>query len=177
MTRPRMVLLPEWMLSRPFTDERTFLPSSWIPYTALFPSGRVFALDPGWLKPSIITGSVMSGSNSLSRIVWRPEPGISKLIMSGPGWLLAAWIAARSVHRLKTRWVQKPKSISPGVSTVMIDVSTSPTAIRAENSEVLPWGSVAVAVAVITRRSATLAGSVIEKGAKPSEPVVTGAVP
>jgi hypothetical protein len=51
---------------------------------------------PGWVYPSIITGSVMASKAVAGCIVCGPAPGISKSIVSKPGFVFAWLIASRS---------------------------------------------------------------------------------
>ena len=44
---------------------------------------------PGWVKPSIVTGSVISGSSDVGEIVTGPEP-MAKRIVSAPPPALAS---------------------------------------------------------------------------------------
>jgi hypothetical protein len=67
---------------------------------ALVPLVRVFAEAPGWVKPSMITGSPMM----LGRLVWgemvfTPVPGMSNSMVSSPATALASLMAALRVHR------------------------------------------------------------------------------
>ena len=48
---------------------------------------------PGWLNPSISTGSVTSGRGDAGRIVCGPGPGMANAIVSCPGLALASRIA------------------------------------------------------------------------------------
>src|SRR5437764_11422502 len=73
----------------------------------------------------------MGGNSPTGWIVWTPDPGMSNVIVSGPWLALAFRIACRK---------------EPGpLSSVLVTTKLSMFA-AAENSEVLPAGSVAVAV-------------------------------
>ncbi|WP_228551378.1 hypothetical protein [Mumia zhuanghuii] len=52
---------------------------------------------PGWVKPSMVTGSVICGSSDVGEIVTGPEP-MAKRIVSAPPPAFASWIAARRVQ-------------------------------------------------------------------------------
>src|ERR1700728_4937856 len=52
---------------------------------------------PGWVVPSVVTGVVIAGSGDCNDIVRGPDPGISKLIVFGPGIIFECSIAYRSV--------------------------------------------------------------------------------
>src|SRR5262245_55454856 len=54
--------------------------------------------QPGWLVPSIVTWSVMSGSGEPIVIVWGPAGRMLKVMVTGPGRAFASSMAARSVH-------------------------------------------------------------------------------
>src|SRR5215208_1503697 len=83
-------------------------PSSLMRRSALLPTALVFLLAPGWVYPSMITGSIMSGRDVLpGEMVHTPESqfgavvGMLKWMRSGPPELaveLAALIASRKVH-------------------------------------------------------------------------------
>ena len=53
-------------------------------------------MKPGWVEPSIVTGSEIVGKAVEGIIVWDPEPGMLKTIPSAPGWALASRIACLS---------------------------------------------------------------------------------
>ena len=85
--------------------------------------------NPGWLVPSIVTVLVIAGRAVAGLIVCTPEPGMSKSIVSAVDAALAFRIA----------WRSEPGPLSLVLVTVTVEKSW-------ENSDVLPAGSVAVAV-------------------------------
>jgi hypothetical protein len=103
---------------------------------ALWPLSSITGLPsyPGCVVPSIVTGAVMGGSAVLSTSsLFAGAPGILNLMMSWPGVLLALRIAVRS----------EPIPLS---LVVVTSVGSTSTCVHAENSDVLPAPSVAVAV-------------------------------
>src|SRR5690348_9888469 len=107
MTRPRIVLPPEPGLS--------VKPLYW-PFVGLLiwmsrVGGQAAQLAPGWVRPSMTTGTAIAGSWLPTSIVCTPLPGMAKAIVVGlplplktqpskDAWLFAAVIASRRVHRL-----------------------------------------------------------------------------
>jgi hypothetical protein len=53
-------------------------------------------VKPGWVEPSIVTASEIVGKAVEGVIVWSPEPGMLKTMLSAPGWALASRIACLS---------------------------------------------------------------------------------
>src|SRR5262249_39505584 len=51
--------------------------------------------EPGWVYPSIVTGSVTAGNAEAGLIVWTPSPGMLKAIVSAPGAALARAMTSR----------------------------------------------------------------------------------
>ena len=68
------------------------------PWPAPAPSSSMSGVPayPGWVVPSIVTGSVISGRADAGEMVWTPAPGIANTMMSAPGFALASRIAWRS---------------------------------------------------------------------------------
>jgi hypothetical protein len=71
-------------------------------------------VKPGWLEPSTVTGSEIVGKAVKGVIVWNPEPGMLKMIMSAPGWVLASRIACLS----------EPAPLSPALVTTKMDAGS-----------------------------------------------------
>src|SRR4030095_9354113 len=86
MTNPDTTLFPAVILR----------PSAFAP--ALEPSSSMIGLPvkPGWVEPSIVTGSESVGKAVEGVMVWDPEPGTLKVILSAPRWALASRIACLS---------------------------------------------------------------------------------
>jgi hypothetical protein len=101
MTSPETTLLPA-MILRP----STFAPA-WDPFSSMMG----LPLKPGWVEPSIVTGSETVGKAVEGVIVWSPEPGMLKTIVSAPGWALASRIACLS----------EPAPLSPALVTTNTD--------------------------------------------------------
>jgi hypothetical protein len=59
-----------------------FAPLIWIRRTALsaWPTGFVFAFDPGWVVPSMEIAAEIGGRSVVGAIVWTPDPGMLKAI-------------------------------------------------------------------------------------------------
>src|SRR4051794_27906635 len=113
---------------------------------AFWPESSIVGVPEQLGSASITTGSVIVGSGDVGLIVWVPEPGIANVIVSVPAMALARVIASR---RLQWTVPQKPSPASSAALTVKEGSSVVPpatTARQAENSEVLPFGSVTVAV-------------------------------
>jgi hypothetical protein len=72
-----------------------FAPESSIRMTALLPSVAVLGLEAGCVYPSMTTESMTGGSAAAGAIVWRPDPGIAKAIVSWPGLPFASRMACR----------------------------------------------------------------------------------
>jgi hypothetical protein len=101
MTSPDTTLFPAVILR----------PSAFDP--ALEPSSSMIGLPvkPGWVEPSIVTESEIVGNAVEGMIVWGPEPGILKMILSAPRWALASRIACLS----------EPAPLSPVLVTTNVD--------------------------------------------------------
>ena len=77
------------------------------------------------LRPSIVTGSEIVGNAVEGVIVWSPEPGMLKTIVSAPGWALASRIACLS----------EPAPLSPALVTTNTDAgAVSATASGLESA-------------------------------------------
>src|SRR6266853_6968967 len=86
MTSPLTVLAPA-LIANPFP-------------LALVTSISIIGLPakPGWVVPSMITGSLIVGSTDAGAIVCTPAPAILKAMKSVPGVTFARFIAPRRVH-------------------------------------------------------------------------------
>src|SRR4029453_14033407 len=101
MTNPDTTLFPAVILR----------PSAFAP--ALEPSSSMIGLpvNPGWVEPSIVTESEITGNAVEGLIVWGPGPGILKMILSAPRWALESRIACLS----------EPVPLSPVLVTTNVD--------------------------------------------------------
>jgi hypothetical protein len=124
ITRPRTVLLPAVMFN-PF--ERLFEP---------FNSTIGAPENPGCVVPSMTTGTVIIGSADVGANVTAPEPTANLIVLVNPVFRFEFRIACRSV----------PGPLSAVLVTLNVRGPALVTATQAENSDVLPFGSVAVAV-------------------------------
>src|SRR5262245_44129427 len=117
---PRTVELPA-EIWRPLASP-ALLPSNWISSVPLKPVVLLLGAAPGWLYPSMTTGSEIGGSGVSGCIVCTPLPRMQKLIVLVSGLRLALRIACRS-------------DPSP-LSLVLTTVNWSATQTSAENSDV-----------------------------------------
>src|ERR1043165_6894781 len=85
IAKPRTVLLPAGKRS----------PAALLPAAAPFDSITGRLVKPGWVVPSITTGSVMAGKAEAGEMVNGPEPGIWKTMVSRPLVALASRMAWR----------------------------------------------------------------------------------
>src|SRR5260370_37979602 len=86
MPSPLTVLAPA-LIANPF-------PLVWVASSAIIG----LPAKPGWVVPSMITGSVIVGSADAGAIVCTPAPAILKAMKSGPGVAFARASAPRRVH-------------------------------------------------------------------------------
>jgi hypothetical protein len=140
MTNPRTVLPPLRIRSPEISG----------PANSPFSSTIGVPANPGWVVASIVTDSVIVGSAEVGRIVSGPA-GMLKVIVSRPS--KAGLLAVRMAWRSE-----------PGPESLVL-ITVSEAAWGNENSEVLPAGSVAVAVTNLPT-SGTV-GRVAEKLASP----------
>src|SRR6185312_6665736 len=120
MTRPRIVL--------PSEPGLRVRPLYW-PFVGLLiwissVGGHAVQLAPGWVRPSMTTGTVIGGSWLPTLIVCKPLPMAKEIVVGLPlplnrqpskdCWLFAAMIASRKLHRPSLIVV------SPVSSTVML---------------------------------------------------------
>ena len=117
-----------------------------MPYTALSATGSVFACDPGWVNPSIVTPPFelfTIGSAFAGLIVWTPVPGIANVIEAGPLAASASWIAARSVHSPACDVAHTPLRVASARSAVELTTNTAPVrgVVAAEAADATPGGS------------------------------------
>ena len=141
ITNPRTVLLPP-VIHKPEALAPALVPSS---------STIGVPAKSGSVVPSMNTCAVISGKADSGRIVWGTEPEISNAIVSLAARALASSIAARKVQLPRpSSQTPSPGSaslLSPFVFTVKVRLVL--TAIVGENSEVLPFASVAVATITV----------------------------
>ena len=119
MTRPRTVLFPTLKIN-PLAKSPALVPSTSIFSMALLPSPRgfVLGLDPGWVYPSMTTGSVMVGKADNGWMVCGPGPERSKWMASWSGLAFVAVIASRRVHSVRSQ-TPSPGSAAEFTSTTM----------------------------------------------------------
>ena len=101
ITNPRIVVPPSFDVKAGARELRGGAVSS-MRRTALMPAvtGLVFALEPGWLKPSMTRGSVISNGKPVRRIVCTPGPGMLKSMVSIP--------ESPAGARRRRRWCWQP---------------------------------------------------------------------
>ena len=135
MTSPRTVLPPARMVN----------PNACAPAT-LLPSNSIIGVPakPGWVVPSMVTGSVMNGRNEPGVIVCTPPPPMLKLITSTPALALACSMAARSVQvPVPSLQMPSPVLLSPPspvaltVTSVPMRLSWSRFPVARESSSVM----------------------------------------
>src|SRR5581483_7436759 len=107
-TRLPATMLPSPERRIPTSNLVTSRPSTWLPSTVTFRPVIFFPVwlssltsgdpaNPGWLLPSITTGSVTAGNAALvTPIVSTPPPAIANRILSVPANAFASVIACRS---------------------------------------------------------------------------------
>src|SRR5437773_6288123 len=109
ITSPRTVLLPAVILI-PFVG----------PALAPFSSMIGLPANPGWVVPSMVTGSVIVGRKNASIIVCTPAPGMLKTIVSAPGLALASRIACLSDPAPMVLVLVTVKVIGAGVMNTVV---------------------------------------------------------
>src|SRR5689334_2558878 len=122
-TRPRIVL-PSLPAARTSPSVVIALPSITTRCTELSPSRGplLFALEPGCENPLIVTGLVIAGSWVAGVIVWTPAAGMSKSIVSAPGFAFASRIA----------WRREPAPESLVFVTVYVLPSAAAASVQAK---------------------------------------------
>jgi hypothetical protein len=86
-------------------------PSAFAPAWDPFSSMMGLPVKPGWVEPSIVTGSEIVGKAVEGAIVWSPEPGMLKTIVSAPGLAFASRIAC----------LNEPAPLLPALVTTKMD--------------------------------------------------------
>src|SRR5438309_844365 len=127
------------LLPAPLTKSAPFAPASSTVNTVFkpCPKGLVFALDPSWLYPLMMTVLERNGRVDVGVMVWTPAPGILKLIvsltpnapglcamMSGSPRLVPALIAVRASRRVTS------PSFGVIVSAVLVTVIVAACAVN-----------------------------------------------
>src|SRR5262245_48083217 len=91
--------------------------------------GLVLRTAPGWLKPSMMIGSVAGGSGDSGTMVCAPPPGMLKVIVCVSGSLLAHNIACLKVPTPLSSTLVTTYEHGMGVPEVAVAVAVAPVGV------------------------------------------------
>ena len=169
MKLPSMIMFPcidsaipasERLITSPLITENGTTVTN--PASAVAPLNSItgFPEKPGWVVPSMVTRSVISGKADAGAIVWTPEPILNR-ISSAPALALACMIAARSVQSpVPSSQISSLVSLS-GPSPVELTVNMCAGAVTATVAPPVPLSRItrSVSASAFKRIGSTATGS------------------